>query len=42
MSWEEFWEEFSKDYDIWNMGLEEYNLIKRRARKIYDEMMVRR
>ena len=39
MTFEEFWKDFSSEYDIWNMGLEEYNFLKRRAKKIYDEMM---
>lgn len=34
-TWEEFLKEYMKDYDVWNMSLEEYNFHKQQALKLY-------
>ena len=38
MTFGEFWEEFKKDYDVWNMSLEAYNSLKAQALKIYNSI----
>lgn len=38
MTFEEFLKEFMADEDVWNMSLEEYNFLKRRAKEIYEAM----
>lgn len=38
MTFEEYWNDFIKDdYDIWNMGLEDYNDLRRRVMELYNE-----
>lgn len=37
MTYAEFWEEFKKDYDIWNMGLEEYQALRNMAYQIWEK-----
>lgn len=34
-TWKEFLKEYMKDYDVWNMSLEEYNFYKEQALKLY-------
>ena len=41
MSFEKFWDEFKKDYDVWNMSLERYNELKAEAKEIYDRYVAK-
>lgn len=38
MTFSEFFKDYMKEYDVWNMSLEEYNYHKRRAMEIYKRM----
>ena len=37
MTYEEFWEEFKKDLDVWNMNLDTYQYYRNMAYKIWSE-----
>lgn len=38
MTFEEFWKEFTKDLDVWNMSLETYNYYRKQAMEIWKSM----
>ncbi len=39
MTFLDFFTEYIKDYDVWNMSLDEYNYHKRQAKQIYESMI---